>query len=79
MQLPHAFDKGCMRRAGNEDVELGQVVGMRRCGRKEVVRRKILAVQSSMVCSQAPQCACVLSDVSDVTPAASRCPYHCEE
>jgi len=56
-----------VRWAGEEDVQLGQVVGVGIVGREEVVWRERLAVQRAVVCCQATEGARVLEVVNEMS------------
>lgn len=49
MQLPHACRERSIGGTGEEHIKLGEVVCRIYTGRKEVVRRQRLAVESAMV------------------------------
>ena len=57
MELPHACRERGVCRAGQEDVELGQIVAVGAVEGKEVVGWERLAVQGAMVGGEATKAA----------------------
>lgn len=55
MQLPDSGGEGRVGRSGEENVELGQVVGVAGAGREEVVWWEWLGVQSALVRGKAAE------------------------
>lgn len=70
MQLPHACREGRVSRTGEENVELGKVVGVVGAGREEVVGREGLVVERAMVGGEAAEGAGILPCVSSILPSS---------